>query len=153
MLGPDNTYTYTCSCAPQFLSGFNRDVVIFYPRKVVHDKFPTYTCSFYFSETLRGCQQDILSFQDSKAQCFILGSNDQRMLLISLYLVYPFFFPHVKLLAFHTPTTLRYMGMWICFGNLKHRKELLSFSQMASPYTKSIYLLIIRVVKIAPLAF
>jgi hypothetical protein len=45
------------------------------------------------------------------------------------------------------------MGMWIWKSKLKHRKELLSFSQMASPYTKSKYLLIISIVKIAPLAF
>jgi hypothetical protein len=42
------------------------------------------------------------------------------------------------------------MGMWIWKSKLKHRKELLSFSQMASPYTKSKYLLIISIVKIAP---
>jgi hypothetical protein len=48
------THTHTHAVVHHNLSQVSTeiDVVISYPRKVVHDKFPTYTCSAYFSETL-----------------------------------------------------------------------------------------------------
>jgi len=57
------------------LTQISTDIVNFYIRKVVvHDKFPTYTCSIYLMRRCEGCMlagdRYILSFQDSKATCF-----------------------------------------------------------------------------------